>query len=182
MRRRGGVERRRVIFIGVEGKSDRAFVRFLQRVCDEAGLHLHLDVKSATGGDSLQVVDHARRRLVRHPDRRSLKVRLVLLDSDRLEQDRRAGRDALAEASRRRLEVVLMTPNLEGLLVRLHEGHETHRIGAGDAEVQLRRLWPEYDKGSLSADQLTGRFTLADLTRAVRHDPQLRKLLDALGL
>ena len=182
MRRRGGVQRRRVIFIGVEGKSDRAFVQFLRRICDEEGRHLHLDVKSATGGDSLRVVDHARRRLVRHPDRRSLTARLVLLDSDRIEEDRRAGRDALAEASRWRLDVVLMTPNLEGLLVRLHQGRETQAIGAGDAEGQLQRLWPEYDKGSLSADQLKRRFTLLDLTRAARHDPQLRRLLDALGL
>ena len=55
MGRRGGIQRRRVIFIGVEGKSDRAFVNFLARVCDDAGLHLHLDVKPATGGDSVAV-------------------------------------------------------------------------------------------------------------------------------
>ena len=182
MRRRGGVQRRRVIFIGVEGKSDRAFVQFLQRVCDEEGLHLHLDVKPGSGGDSLQVVDHARRRLNRHLDRRALKARLVLLDSDRIAQDRLAGRDAVAEASRLKLDVVLMTPNLEGLLVRLHEGYEARTIGPNDVETQLRSLWPQYNKGSLSSDQLRRRFALADLKRAARHDPELRKLLDTLGL
>ena len=182
MRRRGGVERRRVVFIGVEGKSDRAFVQFLSRVCDEAGLHLHLKVTPATGGDSLKVVDHANRRLMRHPDRRTIRRRLVLLDSDRLEQDKRAGQDALAAASRGKLEVVLVTPNLEGLLVRLHEGHEARVLVANDAERQLRKLWPEYDKGTLSADLLKRRFDLSDLRRAASHDPGLRKLLAALEL
>ena len=139
MRRRSGVQRRRVVFIGVEGKSDRAFVKFLGRVCDDEGLHLHLDVKPASGGDSVAVVEEAGRRLKRHPDFRVISKRLVLLDSDRIETDRAAGRDARATATKWRLEVVLMTPNLEALLVRLHEGRETHEIAARDAERQLRK-------------------------------------------
>ena len=54
------------------------------------------------------------RRLRRHPDRRSISDRLVLLDSDRIVTDRAAGRDARVTASKWGLEVVLMTPNLEG--------------------------------------------------------------------
>jgi len=96
VRHRSGVRVRRVIFVGVEGKSDGALVQFLQRVSDDLRLHLHLDVKQGSGGDSLQVVDQARRRLERHPARRMLKARLVLLDADRIEQDRKAGRDASA--------------------------------------------------------------------------------------
>jgi len=82
----------------------------------------------------------------------------VLLDSDRIKQDNRAGQDALAAASRGKLKVVLVTPNLEGLLVRLHEGHEARVIVANDAERQLRNLWPEYDKGALSSDLLRAAF------------------------
>ena len=182
MRRRGGVQRRRVVFIGVEGKSDRAFVAFLGRVCDDENLHLHLDVKPANGGDSVAVVEEAGRRLKRHPDPRAISKRLELLDADRIEADRAAGRDARAAASKWRLEIVLMTPNLEGLLVRLHEGREARSIAAGDAERQLRKLWPEYGKGSLSADQLKRRFTLANLKRAAHHDEELQKLLGILGL
>ena len=77
---------------------------------------------------------------------------------------------------------MLMTPNLEGLLVRLHEGHEARSIAAGDAERQLRKLWGEYGKGSLSADQLKRRFTLTDLKRVAHHDEELQKLLGTLGL
>ena len=182
MRRPGGVQRRRIVFIGVEGKSDRALVRFLGDVCDNEGLHLHLDVKPATGGDSVAVVEAARRRLKRHPDSRSISRRLVLLDADRVETDRAAGRDARARAVNSRIEVVLVVPNLEGLLVRLHKGCETRFVPARDALRQLRKLWPEYRKGTLSAEQLRRRFTLADLRRAARHDEEMRKLLEALGL
>ncbi len=182
MRRRGGVQRRRVVFIGVEGKSDRAFVRFLGEVCDDSGLHLHLDVRPASGGDSVAVVDETGRRLKRHPDRRSINERLVLLDSDRIEADRAAGRDARATASKWGLEVVLMTPNLEGVLVRLHEGRETHAVAPGEAERQLKALWPGYHKGSLRAEQLKQRFGFADLSRAARFDEELRKLLVVLRL
>lgn len=75
-----------------------------------------------------------------------------------------------------------MIPNLEGLLVRLHEGRETHAIAPGDAERQLKALWPEYRKGSLRADQLKRRFGFADLNRAARFDEELRKLLEILRL
>ena len=182
MRRRGGVQRRRVVFMGVEGKSDRAFVRFLGGVCDEAGLHLHLDVRPGSGGDSVAVVDQTGRRLRRHPDRRSISDRVVLLDSDRIVTDRAAGRDARVTASKWGLEVVLMTPNLEGVLVRLHKGRETHVIAPADADRELKALWPGYHKGSVRAEQLKRRFSLTDLSRAARFDEELRRLLAILRL
>ncbi len=182
MGRRGGIQRRQVVFFGVEGKSDRAFVNFLGHVCDDEGLHLHLDVKPDNGGDSVAVVEEAGRRLSRHPDRRAIRQRLVLLDSDRIETDRKAGRDARATAARWGLEVVLMTPKLEGLLIRLHRGHETRAVTAGKAETELRKLWPGYDKGSLVSRELKRRFGLPDLRRAAGHDEELRKLMGMLGL
>jgi len=63
MRRRVRVEPRRVVFVGVEGKSERAFARFLAHCCEEAGLHLHLDVRPGNGGDSVSIVQEAGRRL-----------------------------------------------------------------------------------------------------------------------
>ena len=106
----------------------------------------------------------------------------MLLDSDRVETDKAAGRDARVTASRWGLEVVFAIPNLEGLLVRLYKGYETRFVPAPDALRRLRKLWPEYRKGTLTADQLRRRFVLADLRRAARHDEQMRKLLAALGL
>ncbi|WP_420464024.1 hypothetical protein [Candidatus Palauibacter sp.] len=75
-----------------------------------------------------------------------------------------------------------MRPKLEGLLVRLHEGHETRVVGAREAEGRLRGLWPAYHKGSLTSHQLKVRFGLTDLGRAALHDEELRKLIGLLGL
>lgn len=168
--------------MGVEGKSDRAFVQFLRQCCDEMGLHVHLDVKPGNGGDSVDVVEAAGRRLRSHPGRREIKHRFVLLDSDRIRQDRQAGRDAFERARKWGLKLVFQNPNLEGLLLRLHEGHEQRSIGSEVAARELRKQWPEYEKASLSADRLKQRFALQDLQRAARHDQEFRKLLQVLGL
>lgn len=181
MRRRHTIEPRRVVFIGCEGESEQAFARFLGHCCDAAGLHLHLDVKSMHGGDSLAVVKEAGRYLARHPGRRDIDARLVLLDQDRMKDDRRAGRDAERAASNHKLDVIVQNPNLEGVLLRLHAGHEQRRVAARGALAELRKVWPEYRKPP-SADSLVERFAPSDLWRAARHDDQLRRLLDVLGL
>ena len=179
--RRRSIKPRRVIFIGVEGESDRAFVRFLERCCEREGRCLHLMVEPAGGGDSVTVVEEAGRHLARHSEKRGIRARLVLLDRDRIEQDLKAGRNAQAVASRLKLTIIFQDPNLEGLLFRLHSGHEQRRITAGDAMTELQKVWPEYRK-SLTTDQLIQRFTVSDVRRAARHDEELQKLLEVLGL
>ena len=182
MPRRRPVEPRRVILIGVEGKSDRAFARFLQFCCDEKRLHLHLNVKTGSGGDSVSVVQEAVRHLTRHLDRKEISHSLALLDRDRYAQDVQAGRDAQAVASKAKLEIIFQNPNLEGLLLRLHRRHESREIAAGDSMAELRKVWPEYSKSSLTSEQLNQRFTVSDLRRAARYDQGLRRLLEVLGL
>lgn len=59
MPRHRPVERRRAIFIAVEGQSERAFIKFLGMCCEEKGLRLHPDVRPADGGDSVKVVQFA---------------------------------------------------------------------------------------------------------------------------
>ena len=181
MRRPRSVKPRRVIFIGVEGESDRAFVRFLERCCEREGQRLHLMVKPGGGGDSVTVVEEAGRHLARHSEKRGIRARLVLLDRDRIPQDLKAGRDAQAAASRWNLKIIFQDPNLEGLLFRLHPEREQRKIAAGDALTELQKVWPEYRKPP-TADQLSRRFDLSDVRRAARHDEELQKLLEVLGL
>ena len=80
MRRHSSVEPRRVIFIGVEGESERAFVRFLERCCRDEDLHLSVNIKLTRGGDSVAVVEEAGRHLARRAARTEIESRLVLLD------------------------------------------------------------------------------------------------------
>ena len=175
------VPQRRVIFIGVEGPSERAFVQWLRSICDEAGLHIHLLVNTGSGGDSLNVVEEAARRLGKLSGRREIKGRLVLLDADRIVQDLNAGRDAVAAARRYELRIVLLTPNLEGLLLRLHPGREQTKPQAQSTERELRRYWPDYRKPP-ELRQLKRRFRLRDLRRAAEHDEHIRTLLRILDL
>lgn len=181
MRRRHPIEPRRVVFIGCEGESEQAFARFLGDCCDAEGLHLHLHVKSMHGGDSLSVVEQAGRYLARRRWKRDVDDRLVLLDRDHMPDDLRAGRDAEGAARSHGLDVIVQNPNLEGVLLRLHSGHERRQVAARDASAELRKVWPEYGKPP-PADRLIERFATSDLRRAARHDGRLRRLLDVLGL
>ncbi len=181
MRRRSRIEPRQIIFIGVEGPSERSFVQLLARCCDDADLHLHLEAKPATGGDTLAIVEEAKRRLERHPARMEIKTKLVLLDRDRLDQDIEAGRDPRPLALKGNITLVFQQPNLEGLLLRLHSRQERRRVSAHDALAELRKVWPEYRKPPTSY-QLRQRFAVSDLRRAARHDGELRKLLTVVGL
>ena len=175
--RRPSVKPRRAIFIGVEGISDRAFVRFLARCCGRKGLHLYLDVKPAGGGDSVAVVESSARYMSK---RSGYSEQLVLLDNDRIEQDKNAGRNAEVVASANSLEIILLNPKLEGLLLRLHAGHERRQVRAQDALKELKKVWPEYGKPP-TADQLDQRFDVPDLLRVAQHDEHLQRLLEILG-
>lgn len=181
MHRGRRVPPRAIIFIGCEGKSERAFVRLLSDLCQEAGLHLHLDARPGNGGDSVSVVQEAARHLRKHPDRVSIKHSFVLLDRDRIDQDVKAGRDAAAAASRWKIEIMHLDPNLEGLLLRLHPRQDRRTVAPGDALKELRKVWPEYRKPP-TASQLRQRFDLPALRRAARHDQELQELLAILGL
>lgn len=182
MTKRRPVPRRRRVFIGAEGESERSLAKWLGRLCKKAGLHVHLDVIVCGGGDSFAVATHAvdqyRKRSKAYGE---FSAGLALLDADRLEEDRSRGRDPATAVGVGSPRLVYLTPNLEGLLVRLHPGRENRFVLAHDAERSLRRLWPEYVKPA-SADALGRRFGLDDLRRASQHDADLRLLLEILGL
>ena len=164
------------------GDGDRALAQWLQGLCDGQGLHLHLDVVVAGGGDTRWVVEHAVDRRRRRNDSRTRdKGGLVFLDADRFARDRADGRDPETVEGRKNLQLVYLTPNLEGLLLRLHPGHETQFPAPNEARRRLQRLWPEYVK-PMPAVALARRFDQDDLRRAAAYDPGLRDALTLLGL
>ena len=175
--------RRRRIFVGTEGESERSFAAWLKQLCDEAApSRVHLDVSLGHGGDGQRVVEDAvgeyRRRSTRHG---KFSDALVLLDADRLEDDRRHGRDPADAVRGTDLRLVLLRPNLEGVLARLHRGYEARRFSARDAARILHAEWPEYRKPA-SAYELRRRFGLGDMRRASAFDAELREILEVLGL
>ena len=182
MPQRRSVARRRRIFVAAEGDGEQSLARWLQALCEDAGLHLHFDIAVAGGGDTRTVVEFAVDRRRRRNDSRSRDSgALVFLDADRLAADRAAGRDPETVPGIGDLRPVYLRPNLEGLLVRLHPGREARFPAEDDAEGRLRALWPDYRK-PMPAAALRGRFGPDDLRRAAGHDPDLRNALRLLGL
>ena len=97
-----------------------------------------------------------------------------------MEEDKQRGRDAHTEAKQHGLEIIIQNPNLEGLLLRLHPGNERNEYQPKGTERKLKKIWPQYKKSQLNADLLCQRFAIADLRRAAKHDPQLKRLIGIL--
>lgn len=96
-------------------------------------------------------------------------------------QAREAGRDAEATASQLGFRIIFQEPNLEGLLIRLHEGFKHKKVKKGTEGARLQKLWPGHSKPP-TTNQLIRRFRLDDLRRAAQHDAGLRQLVCVLGL
>lgn len=181
MARRRAIPRRRRIFVGAEGESERSLAKWLSRLCDEADLHVHLDVRVCGGGDGFRIVEYSVEQYRQRRDYGTYSAGLVLLDADRVEEDRMHGRDPSMALDGENLLLVYLQPNLEGLLYRLHRGCERREVSAPEANRLLRTVWPEYVKPT-STEALDGRFGLSELRRASRFDDHLRKALELLGL
>ena len=172
------LRRQRVrLFMAFEGKSEVAFVAWLQALCDERDLHVHLDrPRCMTGGDPLALVQDALRLRRRSEDQAGVGHRgsCLLIDADRLEDGSPRSSDAIELARMEELILIRQRPCFEGTLLRLHAGHE-HTFPAipSEAERLLRRVWETYNKPPTKA-QIAARFGFADLRRAAESDPELR--------
>ena len=63
----------------------------------------------------------------------------VLLDEDRIQQDKKAGRDAHAVASKHKIEIILQLPNLEGLLLPIASGKGTASLAGKHYEGEIAK-------------------------------------------
>ena len=182
VRRHIRVPRRKRIFVCAEGQSERSFAKWLKILCDEQGANFYLDIIVSNGGDSLAITEHAIYEYRRRTQTRGkFSSGLILLDSDRLQQDIRSGRDPEPKANSENLKLVYLKPNFEGLLSRLHTGREKQFPTADEAKRNLQKLWPNYRKPP-SAEELHRHFRIEDVRRAALHDTNLRWMLEKLGL
>lgn len=155
---------------------------WLQKLCTERERRVYFEFVSSGGGDGLEVVRLAMRtRRKQANTRRRCDEFLALLDSDRLMEDTRNQRDAIAQARRNGVQAILVEPNLEGLLIRLHVGQESRQVPAEAVTRELKKLWPGYRK-PVTAMELGRRFTLQDLIRTARQDDALQELLQLIGI
>jgi hypothetical protein len=169
-------------FISGEGESEQSFIKFLGMLCEQQGMHLHLDCQVLGGGGYQVQLENTIFYRARN-DRVSAKATLLIVDSDRSERgdDSWTIEQLKHEASKENIVVCVQQPNFEGLLVRLLSAKTSAHISVSSGKSQLARLWPDYDKPA-SARMLVGKLTLADLLRVAKMDSELGKLLSIIGL
>ncbi|MBW8882249.1 MAG: hypothetical protein JF615_12750 [Asticcacaulis sp.] len=179
--RRGHIQPRKRYFVGCEGESEQSYVRFLQEICDDRGLHVHLLGELLDGGDALARLEAAERRLPHLETRGVFSARFALLDTDqrRLSPDRAVQADRLA--ARLSVNVIWQRPCHEALLAKHFVGAHRQPQTADEALAYLQEFWPDYHK-AMTAIKVSDQIDLAAAIRCGDHVPELRQLLARIGL
>ena len=183
MRRRAGVRnRRKRVFVGCEGESERSYAGFLAAMADEIGLSLHFDTQICPGGDHLAVVEAAvgrlRRRAYQHGQ---FWKRVIFLDSDRRNEHAERTAEADRLIAQYNFLPVWSDPCLEALILRHFPGCERLRPRTSSlANQELSRYWPDYKK-PMTRLALRAKFEIADVRRAAGTSPALFKFLSGIG-
>ncbi len=178
---RKNIKQRTRYFLAVEGESEQSFIRWLQHIADQQGLHIHLDCQPLGGGGYEIMLNNAVRFSLKK-DRKKVKSSILLVDADRANGNDAWSVGQLREAAaKHKFIVVFQLPNLEGLLLRLLPGNEHLQPNATNANGQLRRMWPDYEKPA-DARALISKFSFNDLLRVANIDVELKKLLSIIGL
>ena len=184
-RRRAIIPLRRVIFIGCEGASEVSYAQFLQDLADEAGLHIHLDIRELGpgAGDPLHRIELAvtRLRFLRRA-RTDPAARFVFVDHDQAERDPERAERAIRLAHDNGIAIIWQRPCFEAFLLRHFAGRETHRPPTSPVALSaLRQVWAVYRK-PMSRLELSSQIDLAAVRRAAAVEPEFREMLVRLGL
>lgn len=175
------LERIRFFLCG-EGASEQSWVKFLGMLCEQHGMHLHLDCQVLGGGGyQIQLANTIFYR--ERNDRINAKATVLIVDSDRSDRgdDPWSIERLKQEAAKENIVVCAQHPSFEGLLLRLLSAKINMHIPTSTVKSHLLKLWPDYDKPA-SARMLAGKFTLTDLLRVAKIDSELNTLLSTIGL
>ena len=177
-----GRKRRKRVFLGSEGLSERNYGQYLRLIADERKLQIHIDCNYVTGGgDPLKVVQESiklmRRNLSNHGD---YLLKAVMLDSDKLGRsiDRDTKIGTLVSVSN--IKLIYSSPNFEAFLLRHFPGCENKRPPADIALSELRKVWPEYYKG-IDARSIHKQLGEDGLMQACTVEDSLRDFLIGIG-
>jgi hypothetical protein len=157
------------IYLGCEGPSEQSYGKRLNEIADATGLHLYFDndVLQPGGGDPLELVKLAIFRIDQKRRKRGdFAYRAILLDRDKLNQNREWEQQIVRLAQQHELHLIWQDPCHETFLLRHLEGQSTARPLTAALGLQaIKRLWPEYYKG-MPAIQLATKIDLQAVRRA----------------
>ena len=176
-------QKKKLILLGCEGKSERAYAALLNQFVHEAGLSVQirpLNLESA--GAPLSRVQLLLKKT--RTDRKQYPWMGILLDADQIQGGHSASRahDTRHLAEKHDINLIWQNPCHEGLLLRHMPGQDKIQpVNCIDAQRKLVTIWDKYQK-PMNANQLSQRISLEDVQRAARAEPDLEKLLKATGL
>jgi hypothetical protein len=168
------VQRRRIIFVGCEGKSEISFVAWLYDVSNLFEGSVTFQKTQCETGNGFVVVESAVSKL-KECRRKGLREydRFVLVDNDNWRGSKRA---ALRLARDENLKLIIFENNFESFLGRLLSNNP--QLGHANAVRELKKIWPNYSKPEDRValrnfqDQL-----IEGLHSMARTDPNLNLLL-----
>ncbi|SOE97678.1 RloB-like protein [Burkholderia sp. D7] len=173
------------IYVGCEGASEASYAALLQDFITQAGLpfYLKIDDLGRGAGDPLARVEMAVIRIAQQTKKRTAPdACFLLLDTDQVALDLQRAERARRMAADNNITLVWQDPCFEAVLLRhlpnraALRPHDSKR-----AEDALVRDWPDYQKPMPRA-RLAQRIDMEAVTRAAAAEPDLARLLSALGL
>lgn len=171
--------KRKRIFVGCEGKGEKALVVALHEIAESEGLGVHLDHFDSKGGSSFEVV---RNSIDEMKDRIRLRGKFdggafILLDNDRYMSDGR--RDDIARmALSAKAKIILQVDDHEAHLGRVLTGKCS--LGHDRARAELAAIWPGYVKPAESRE-LKRRLDKQLVMGSVAICPEWEALVRAAG-
>lgn len=171
------------IFVGCEGASERSYAAWLQILCNERNVSVHLDIHDlGQAGSPIAAFERAGKIISReqkNKDKYSHKI--ILIDTDWLAETQQKTQ---CEEQARRLGLIIIWqhPCHEAFLLRHFLGCE-HDQPATTAESisRLKQLWPDYKKNT-SAHKIQQRLTIEGALSVAQNLPQFRDFLNIIGL
>lgn len=184
-RRPAHIPKRKRIFLGCEGESERAYGQFIHRLSDREELSNHIDTVILHGGSPRTIVDGAIIKSKEREQRGSYNFKALLLDSDKLSESPKGAENEMREleslASTQKIHLIWQSPCHEGFLLRHLPGCQTlnppNSVAAGS---ELLKYWPEYRK-PMPVNVLLDKISLEDLLRYAEKENSLNTLLKKIG-
>lgn len=169
------------IFIAGEGESEQSFVKWLQDLSEQQGLHVHLDFQNLEGG-GYQAMLHRALHERKRKERAKAKFSILLVDSDRAAcgHDDWSLSQLKERAAKEHFALCIQDPNLEGVFWRMLQNNTHAQPNNTKTENQLRQIWPTYQK-PVDARTLAKKFSLEDLLRFAKVNAELHLLLSLIG-
>jgi hypothetical protein len=172
MMKKSKIRKRQRFFVAGEGETEQSLVKWLQKLCDQYAVFVHLDYTPLGGGGYRSMLDKAdTERTIKTKRDGDYVHHFIMLDTDlgHGTHDPWTVQKLKEETTKIGFTPCLAYPDVEGLLAQLH----------GEKGTPLKSIWSDYRKPP-NAYQLQRRYTRESLIHL--DDAGYREFLGEIGL